>query len=101
VDPESLDFDPVLLSRVRLGVISVLVSREEATFPELKSLLGVTQGNLTIHLRKLEEAGYVTIDKSFVDKKPRTSVSLAPAGRKAFLSHVEALGQIAGEGDRE
>ena len=97
MDPDSPAFDPVLLSRVRLGVVSVLVSRAEATFPELKVVLGVTQGNLTVHLRKLEEAGYVTIDKSFVDRKPRTTVRLARRGREAFLAHVRALGRIAEE----
>lgn len=92
-------FDPVLLSKVRLGVVSVLVTREAATFPELKTLLGVTQGNLTIHLRKLEEAGYVAIEKAFVDRKPRTTVVLTGEGRRAFLDHVETLARIAKEGE--
>jgi DNA-binding MarR family transcriptional regulator len=88
-------FDPLLLSQVRLGVVAVLVERDAATFPELKALLGVTQGNLGIHLRKLEDAGYVAIEKDFVDRKPRTTARLTAAGRAAFLAHVERLGRIA------
>ena len=98
MEPDPLAFDPVLLSKVRLGVVSVLVSRAEATFPELKTLLGVTQGNLTVHLGKLEEAGYVAVEKAFVDRKPRTTLSLTTKGRRAFLEHVETLARIAKEG---
>jgi DNA-binding MarR family transcriptional regulator len=88
-------FDPMLLSQVRLGVVAVLVERGTATFPELKELLGVTQGNLGIHLRKLEDGGYVAIEKDFVDRKPRTTARLTDAGRAAFLAHVDRLGAIA------
>jgi DNA-binding MarR family transcriptional regulator len=95
---EPARFDPVLLSQVRLGVVSVLVARKSATFPELKALLGVTQGNLTVHLRKLEDAEYVAIEKEFVDRKPRTTVTLTRAGRRAFLAHVEMLERIARDG---
>ena len=93
-------FDPLLLSQVRLGVISVLMTRKEATFSELKSLLGLTQGNLGIHLKKLEEADYVTIKKEFVRNKPRTTCRITARGRNAFLEHVEKLGRIArGKGE--
>jgi len=88
-------FDPLLLSQVRLGIVAVLVERGAATFPELKTLLAVTQGNLGIHLRKLEDAGYVAVEKQFIDRKPRTTAALTPAGRTAFLSHVKRLDQIA------
>jgi DNA-binding MarR family transcriptional regulator len=91
----SNDFDPLLLSKVRLGVVSVLMERRQATFSDLKQLLGLTQGNLGIHLQKLEEAGYVRIDKSFVNRKPQTRCELAPAGRAAFLAHVDQLRRIA------
>ena len=93
----AFEFDPVLLSQVRLGVISVLVSRQKATFTDLKGLLGLTQGNLGVHLRKLEEGGYVEVKKEFVDRKPRTTAVLTDAGRAAFQRHVEQLGKIAGE----
>lgn len=89
------DFDPLLLSKVRLGIVSVLMGRKDATFSDLKQLLGLTQGNLGIHLQKLEEAGYVEVEKSFVNRKPMTRCQLSPAGRAAFLSHVKQLQRIA------
>ena len=92
--PASSEFDPVLLSQARLGVISVLLTRRDATFSDLRALLGLTQGNLGIHLRKLEEAGYVAVKKEFVGRKPRTTASITPNGRKAFLGHVARLEQI-------
>ncbi len=95
-------FDALLLSQVRLGIISVLVSRRDATFTDLKTLLNLTQGNLTIHLQKLEESDYVTVKKEFVHRKPRTTCKITAKGRNAFLQHVERLQSIAdGEGDFE
>ena len=91
-------FDAVLLSQARLGIVSVLMTRDDASFTDLKSLLGLTQGNLGVHLRKLEEAGYVEVRKAFVDRKPRTTAAITAAGRAAFLAHVEQLGRIAGSG---
>ncbi len=85
----------MLLSQVRLGVISVLVTRKKATFSDLKSLLNLTQGNLTIHLQKLEEGGYVAVKKDFVGRKPRTTAKITAKGRKAFLDHLEHLQEIA------
>ena len=89
------EFDPLLLSQARLGVVSVLMTRSSATFPDLKALLGLTQGNLGLHLKKLEEAGYVSVTKSFVDRKPRTTCKLSAKGRKAFLAHLATLERIA------
>ena len=94
------DFDVLLLSQVRLGIVAVLIERRHATFPELKELLGVTQGNLGIHLRKLEDGGYVAVDKEFADRRPRTTARLTPAGRQAFLAHVERLARIARGGGK-
>ena len=88
-------YDPVLLSQVRLGIVTVLITRKDATFSDLKSLLGLTQGNLGIHLQKLEEAGYVATKKAFVKRKPRTTVRITPTGRDAFLRHVEQLEKVA------
>lgn len=88
-------FDPVLLSQARLGIITVLVTRTEATFSDLKEILGLTQGNLGIHLEKLEEAGYVAVTKEFVKRKPRTTIRITAEGRKAFLAHVDRLAQVA------
>lgn len=88
-------YDSVLLSQVRLGIVTVLITRKDATFSDLKSLLGLTQGNLGIHLQKLEEAGYVATKKAFVKRKPRTTVRITPKGRDAFLRHVEQLEKVA------
>lgn len=93
-------FDPLLLSQARLGIVSVLVSRKDATFTDLKTLLALTQGNLTIHLQKLEESGYVSVKKEFVGRKPRTTCAITAKGRKAFLEHVERLQAIA-DGDED
>jgi DNA-binding MarR family transcriptional regulator len=88
-------YDPVLLSQVRLGIVTVLITRKDATFSDLKSLLNLTQGNLGIHLQKLEQAGYVATKKAFVKRKPRTTVRITQKGRDAFLRHVEQLERVA------
>ena len=98
MDPSPSDFDPVLLSQARLGVVAVLLARPEVTFPDLKSLLGLTQGNLGAHLRSLEEAGYVEVEKAFVDRKPRTTCRLTARGRRAFERHVAVLGRLLKDG---
>jgi DNA-binding MarR family transcriptional regulator len=95
LDPGPDQFDPLLLSQVRLGVISLLMTRRELTFSDLKSLLDLTQGNLGTHLGKLEDAGYVSVRKEFVERKPRTTVRITSRGRKAFLRHVRILEEIA------
>lgn len=92
------EFDALLLSRARLGIVSVLLTRPEATFSELKELLELTQGNLGIHLTRLEEAGYVRVVKDFHERRPRTTCRLTRKGRRAFVRHVEMLKEIADEG---
>ncbi|MDE2757042.1 MAG: transcriptional regulator [Acidobacteriota bacterium] len=94
------EFDAAFLSRARLGIISVLITVEEATFPELKDLLQLTQGNLGAHLRWLEEAGYVALRKEFFGRKPRTTASLTESGRAAFKRHIETLEAILKNGER-
>ena len=84
-------FDPMLMSQARLGIVAVLVARKSATFTDLKTLLALTQGNLTIHLQKLEADGYITVEKAFVGRKPRTTCKITAKGRRAFLQHVELL----------
>ena len=86
--------DDVIHGRVRLGIVAYLASAEVADFTELKDVLEVTQGNLSIHLRKLEEAAYVSIDKSFVGRKPLTRVRLTDTGRAAFSTYLKAMGQL-------
>jgi len=86
--------DDVVHGRVRLGIMAYLASAEVADFVELKDALQTTQGNLSVHLRKLEEAGYVSIEKSFLDRKPLTQARLTPAGRKAFAAYLQAMGKL-------
>jgi DNA-binding MarR family transcriptional regulator len=88
--------DEVIHGRLRLGVMAYLINAEVADFNELKAVLEVTQGNLSVQLRKLEEAAYVTIEKGYLGRKPRTQVRITPAGRKAFAAYLEALGQLIG-----
>lgn len=88
--------DDIIHGRVRLGIMVYLADAESADFTELKSVLEVTQGNLSVHLKKLEEAGYVMIDKSFRDNKPLTRASITKEGRKAFAAYLEALGGLIG-----
>ena len=88
--------DDVIHGRLRLGVMAYLASAEVADFNELKSVLDATQGNLSIHLRKLEDAGYVEIEKSFLNRKPRTRVRLTASGRDAFAAYLEAISQLVG-----
>ena len=81
----------------RLRIMSALTALEpgsKADFTSLKKLLNLTDGNLGTHLLKLEEAGYLTQVKTFVDRRPRTHLQATPAGRKAFKDHVRALKQI-------
>ncbi len=86
--------DRVIHERVRLAIVSALASAGAMSFNELKALLDVTDGNLSVHARKLEEAGFITCEKSFVDRVPRTEYCITAAGRRAldeYLDHMEAL----------
>ena len=86
--------DDVIHSRLRLAVMAVLASVELVEFTLLREKVKATDGNLSTHLRKLEDAGYVLLEKRFVDRKPRTDCRLTPAGRAAFRAYIEQLGQI-------
>jgi len=88
--------DEVIHGRMRLGIMVYLADADTADFTELKTVLEATQGNLSVHLKKLEEAGYVAIDKSFRDNKPLTRVAITSRGRKAFGAYLEALGGLIG-----
>ncbi len=83
--------DDVIHGRVRLGVMAVLAAVDSADFNTLKSRLQVTDGNLSVHLRKLEEAGFVAIDKRFVGRKPLTEARMTDVGRKAFIAYLDAM----------
>jgi DNA-binding MarR family transcriptional regulator len=88
--------DDVIHGRMRLGIMAYLADAEAADFNELKGLLQATQGNLSIHLRKLEDAGYIAIEKSFLNRKPLTRARITPAGRAAFAAYLEALSKLIG-----
>lgn len=93
-DRDSKDFDRLIYERVRLGIMSALSVNESMTFNELKDLLKTSDGNLSVHGRKLEEAGYISCRKSFSARVPKTEYSLTAKGRRVFeryLSHMEAL----------
>ena len=89
------DLDRLIHPRIRLGIISALAAADSPlTFNDLKTLLQTTDGNLSVHARKLEEAKYIACTKSFDGRMPRTEYTLTPAGRKAFdkyLDHMEAI----------
>lgn len=78
-------------SRIRLGVMSILVVNEEINFNDLKSMLEVTDGNLATHLMSLEEHGYIKVHKAFIGKKTNTTYSVTKSGEKAFGEHITAL----------
>jgi DNA-binding HxlR family transcriptional regulator len=89
-----LSLDRLIHERLRLGIVSALAVNDRLTFNELKRLLQTTDGNLSVHARKLEEAAYITCDKTFAERMPRTEYRLTPAGRRAFdkyLAHMEAI----------
>ena len=88
------DLDRLIHERMRLGIVSALAANASLTFNELKKLLKTTDGNLSVHARKLEEAGYIHCEKSFEGRMPKTEYRLTAAGRRAFekyLDHMEAL----------
>ncbi len=78
-------------SRIRMGVMSILVVNEEVSFNDLKQMLDVTDGTLASHLVNLEENGYVKVHKGFIGRKTNTTYSITRAGEKAFKDHIEAL----------
>jgi len=88
--------DEVIHGRVRLGIMAVLSGVECADFNTLKARLQTTDGNLSVHLRKLEDAGFVEVSKRFVGRKPLTEASMTDAGRKAFVAYLDALQGLVG-----
>jgi DNA-binding MarR family transcriptional regulator len=95
------DLDRLIHERVRLGIVSALAVNRSLTFNELKAMLKTTDGNLSVHARKLEEADYVVCTKSFDGRLPKTEFRLTASGRKAlerYLNHMEALIRATREG---
>ena len=88
------NLDKVIHERMRLGITSALAANEKLSFTELKNLLDTTDGNISVHARKLEDAGYLTCEKSFNGRMPLTEYAITTAGRDAlerYLNHMEAL----------
>jgi DNA-binding HxlR family transcriptional regulator len=100
-EPVPPDLDRLIHERVRLGIVSALAVNRSLTFNELKAMLKTTDGNLSVHARRLEEADYIVCTKSFEGRLPKTEYRLTGAGRKAlerYLNHMEALIRATREG---
>jgi DNA-binding MarR family transcriptional regulator len=100
VKPKSAapNLDRLIHERLRLGIISALAANESLTFSDLKSLMNTTDGNLSVHARKLEDAEYIVCEKTFEGRTPRSEYRLTPAGRRAldkYLAHMDAILQAA------
>ena len=93
-DAEDAAIDRLIYGRVRLGIMSALAVNEPLTFNDLKTLFEVTDGNLSAHARKLEDAGYIAVDRRFVLRRPQTRYALTDRGRKALLDHLAHLERL-------
>ena len=94
--PELPELNPVIHGKLRLAVLSLLSTVEQAEFTWLKEKTGATDGNLGAHLLKLEEAGYLRVEKKFAHRKPVTLYRMTPSGRKALTEYVQALKTLLG-----
>jgi DNA-binding MarR family transcriptional regulator len=95
VNPEPfLQLDRVIHEKGRLAIMSMLAATPELAFTEMRDVLEMTDGNLTTHIRTLQEAGYISVSKSYQNSRPLTTCSLTSAGRKAFTAYVNLLEQI-------
>jgi DNA-binding MarR family transcriptional regulator len=95
VNPETfLQLDRIIHEKGRLAIMSMLAASTELSFTDLREALQMTDGNLTTHIRTLQEAGYVSITKSFQNKRPLTTCSLTAAGRNAFANYINLLERI-------
>ena len=88
------EVDELILSKTRLGIISALLGGDELEFTYLRGTLKLSDGNLSVQIRKLEEAGYITVKKMFIDRKPKTFCKIAPKGRKAITDLVRHLDKL-------
>jgi DNA-binding MarR family transcriptional regulator len=95
VNPEPfLNLDRVIHEKGRLGIMSLLAASPELSFTELRDTLNMTDGNLTTHIRTLQEAGYISVAKSYENNRPLTTCALTSAGRKAFTTYINLLEKI-------
>ena len=89
-----LEIDRVIHEKGRLAIMSMLAASAELSFTELREALEMTDGNLTTHIRTLQEAGYVSVTKSFQNKRPLTTCAMTPQGKKAFANYINLLERI-------
>jgi DNA-binding MarR family transcriptional regulator len=95
VNPEPfLKLDRVIHEKGRMAIMSLLAANPELSFTEMRDTLNMTDGNLSMHLKMLQENGYIAVTKSFHDKRPLTTCALTAAGRKAFAEYIDLLEQI-------
>ena len=95
MNPEPfLQLDRVIHEKGRLAIMSMLAATPELSFTEMRDALSMTDGNLTTHIRTLQEAGYISVTKSFQNNRPLTKCSLTPAGKKAFTNYINLLEKI-------
>jgi len=85
------ELDRLIHERIRLGIVAALAANESLTFAELKDVLKASDGNLSVHARKLEEAGYIKVTKGFEDRKPKTDYRLTPKGRRALETYLQQM----------
>jgi DNA-binding transcriptional ArsR family regulator len=97
IKPE--DIDPIIHERVRLAIVSALAVAPEMSFNDLKSTLGLSDGNLSAHAKNLQQAGYIEIAKSFKGRRPHTAMRLTSAGLAAFHGYLDTLRKIIQKGD--
>jgi len=90
--------DDVIHGRVRLGIMAFLIGAERSAFRDIAKALDTTDGNLSVHLRKLEDAGYIEIRKSFAGRKPLTEAVLTKGGRDAFAAYLKEMGKLSAQG---
>ena len=97
IHPDELD--ELIHQKVRLAIVSALAARDETSFGELKELTGATDGNLSVHLRVLEDADYLNMSKGFIGRRPRTSYCLTETGRSAFKAYLATLAKLVGDSE--
>lgn len=91
---EKTKFDELILSKTRLGIISALIGGDKMEFTYLRKSLGLSDGNLSVQIRKLEEAGYIKVEKIFIDRKPKTFCKISAKGRNAIVNLIKNLEDI-------
>ena len=95
--PASDELDRLVHERMRLGIVSALAAEERLSFGDLKTILKTSDGNLSVHARKLEDAGYIEVNKGFEDRKPKTEYSLTTKGREALKTYINRMETLLSE----